>query len=68
MEKKDKIVAVKEHILIRYLGLGWVEAHHPWSYKGHTYTAIELFEHFVKLGLPLAKKWKCRLSRLSKYP
>ncbi len=42
--------------MIHYLGLGWVEAHHPWSYKGHTYTATELFEHFVKVVLPLAEK------------
>jgi hypothetical protein len=28
--KKDKIKCVKEQILIRYLGLGWEEAHHPW--------------------------------------
>jgi hypothetical protein len=27
--KKDKIECVKEQILIRYLGLGWEEAHHP---------------------------------------
>ena len=29
--KKDKIECVKEQILIRYLGLGWEEAHHLWS-------------------------------------
>ena len=54
--KKDKLAAVKEQILIRYLGLGWVEAHHAWSYMGHTYTATELLEHFVKVVLPLAEK------------
>jgi hypothetical protein len=27
--KKDNIDCMKEQILIRYLGLGWEEAHHP---------------------------------------
>ena len=42
----------------RYLGLRWVEAHHPWTNKGHTYTATELLEHFVKVVLPLAETMK----------
>ncbi len=29
--KKDQYKLVKEKILIRYLGLGWPDAHHPWS-------------------------------------
>ncbi len=29
--KKDKLECVKEQILIRYLGLGWEEAHRSWS-------------------------------------
>ena len=33
--KKDCMRSIKEQILIRYLGLGWVEAHHPWSKKSH---------------------------------
>ena len=53
--KKDRMAAVKEQILMRYLGLGWVEAHHPWSKKGHgSYSATELFDHFVTVVLPLA--------------
>ena len=27
--KKDRLKYVKDQILIRYLGLGWLEAHHP---------------------------------------
>ena len=46
---------VKEQILIRYLGLGWTEAYHPYSKAGYTYTPVELMEHFVKTVLPLAK-------------
>ena len=54
--KKDRLSSVKEQILIRYLGLGWVEAHHPWSKKGHgTYSATELIDHFVRVVLPLEK-------------
>jgi len=53
--KKARLAAVKEQILIRYLGLGWVDAHHPWSKDGHTYSATELLEHFVQVVLPLAE-------------
>ena len=49
------MAAVKEQMLSRYLGLGWVKAHHPWTNKGHTYTATELLEHFVKVVLPLTE-------------
>jgi len=57
--KKDRMAAVKEQILMRYLGLGWVEAHHPWSKKGHgSYSAAELFDHFVTVVLPLADTHK----------
>ena len=56
--KKARLEAVKEQILIRYLGLGWVEAHHPWSEKRgvsrYTFLPCELLEHFVKVVLPLA--------------
>ena len=45
--KKDKFKFVKEQILIRYLGLGWEEAYHPWSKKGHTYQPLELLEHVI---------------------
>ena len=31
--KKERLKYVKEQILIRYLGLGWEEAYHPWSKK-----------------------------------
>ena len=38
--KKDRLSSVKEQILIQYIGLGWDEAHHRRSKKGHgTYTA-----------------------------
>ena len=45
---------VKEQILMRYLGLGWVAAHHPYSKQGYVYTPEDLMEHFVKTVLPLA--------------
>ena len=49
--KCHRMKAVKEQILIRYLGLGWVEAHHPWSKANHTYSPTELLEHFVNVVL-----------------
>jgi len=51
--KKEKIECVKEQILIRYLGLGWEEAHHPWSKNKHTYTASELLKHLCEVVIPL---------------
>ena len=57
--KKDRLLAVKEQILMRYLGLGWTEAHHPWSKKGHvSYSADELFDHVINVVLPLADTHK----------
>ena len=52
--KKDKLKHVKENILIRYLGLGWVEAHHPWSRGQHTFDSDELFQHLTEVVIPLA--------------
>ena len=58
----NKLEAVKEQILIAYLGLGIEGAHHPWSEKQgtttHTFTADELFEHFVLTVLPLVNELK----------
>ncbi len=51
--KKDKLECVKEQILIRYLGLGWEEAHHPWSKNKHQYTASALLKHFCEIVIPL---------------
>ena len=48
----------KEQILIRYLGLGWEKAYHPWSKDKYTFTATELLEHLVKTVIPLAKSEK----------
>jgi hypothetical protein len=51
--KKDKIECMKEQLLIRYLGLGWEEAHHPWSKNKHQYTALELLKHLCEVVIPL---------------
>jgi hypothetical protein len=40
-------------ILNRYLGLGWEEAHHPWSKNRHQYTALEILKHFREVVIPL---------------
>jgi hypothetical protein len=40
---------LKEQILIRYVGLGWEEAYHPWSKAGYIFTPIELLEHLTKI-------------------
>ncbi len=53
--KSAKLQFVKEQILIRYLGLGWTKAYHPWSRNKHIFLPSELMEHFVKVVLPLDK-------------
>jgi hypothetical protein len=51
--KKDKIECVKKQILSRYPGLGWEEAHHPWSKNRHQYTALDLLKHLCEAVIPL---------------
>ena len=58
MNEFEKIIAysnkkkfVKEKILILHLGLGFEEAHHPWSRDRYEYSAVELLYHFVKVCL-----------------
>ena len=51
--KTQKLKAVKEQILIRFRGLGWDKAHHPWSRAGHTYSCDELFKHLIDTVIPL---------------
>ena len=40
--------------MIRHMGLGWTEAHHPYSKAGYVYTPADSMEHFEKTVLPLA--------------
>ncbi len=44
--KSAKLQFVKEQILIRYLGLGWTKAYHPWLKNKYVYSPSELMEHF----------------------
>ena len=46
---------LKEQILIRYVGLGWHEAYHPWSKGGYIYTPNELLWHFTMVAIPLQR-------------
>ena len=46
---------LKEQILIRYVGLGWEEAYHPWSKGGYIYTPNELLRHFTMVVIPLQR-------------
>ncbi len=40
-----KLQAVKEQHLIPTLGLGWEEAHHPWTKNGWAYSSQQLLDH-----------------------
>ena len=51
--KTQKLKAVKEQILIRFRGLGWDKAHHPWSRAGHTFSCDDLFKHLIDTVIPL---------------
>ena len=43
-----RLNAVKEQILIRYLGLGWEDAHHPWSSQGVVFNSQHLLKDFIE--------------------
>ena len=51
--KTVKPKAVKNQSLIRYLGLGWIEAYHAWSCNGVDYTPLHLFKFLVDVVMPL---------------
>jgi len=51
-----RLGAVKEQILIRHLGLGWVLAHRTWSGNGNTFTARRLLKHLVEVIIQLTDK------------
>ena len=44
---------VKKQILMRYLGLGWEEAHNSWSKDGVAFAATKLLEYFCKVVISL---------------
>ena len=45
---------VKEHILIRYMGLEWELAHHDWSEGGRNLSSKELYKHLVEVVITIA--------------
>ena len=50
-----RLVAVTEQILIRYLGLGWSEAHPPWSSKKKgTHSSKTLMKWLIDKVIPMA--------------
>ena len=51
-----RLRAVKDQHLIRTLGLGWEDAHHPWSKNGTVYSAQHLLDHLCQVVIPLATK------------
>ena len=47
---------MKEQHLIHTLGLGWEEAHHPWTKNGQAYSSRQLLDHLCNVVIPLATK------------
>ena len=47
------LAGVKEQILIRYLGMGWVKAHHPWSStENDEYSSKQLLKWLIDTAIP----------------
>ena len=44
---------VKEQILICFLGLGWEDAHHPWSSQEVVFNSWHLLKHLIEKVLPV---------------
>ena len=57
-----RLAAVKEQILIGYLGLGWEEAHHAWSKDGVTFISEELLKRIMSFNWQMISK--CQRSHL----
>ena len=49
-----RLAAVKEQVLIRYLGLGWELDHHAWYEGGRTFYSENFYKHLVELVIPIA--------------
>ena len=54
--KVAKLGAVNEQHLICTLGLGWMQAHHPWSKNDKVYIATHLLTNLCLVVIPLAKE------------
>ena len=51
-----RLRAVKEQHLICTIGLGWMQAHHPWSKNGKVYSTTHLLANLCLVVIPLAKE------------
>jgi len=63
-----RLNAVKEQILIRYLGLGWERAHHPWSKSGVTFSSKQLLKHLIETVIPMANELPIPVEPPIKFP
>lgn len=53
--KTEQLKCAREQILIRYIGLGWISAHHPWSKNRYQYLPTELLKHLCEVVIPLSE-------------
>ena len=63
-----RLNAVKEQILIRYLGLGWERTHHPWSKSGVTFSSKQLLKHLIETVIPMANELPIPVEPPIKFP
>ena len=48
-----RLAAVKEQIIIRYVGLGWDLSHRAWSEGGRTFSSKKPYKHLVDSVIPI---------------
>jgi hypothetical protein len=63
-----RLNAVKEQILIGYLGLGWERAHNPWSKSRVTFSSKQLLKHLIETVIPMANELPIPVEPPIKFP
>ena len=63
-----RLNAVKEQILICYLGLRCEDAHHPWSKSGVTFSSKQLLKHLIETVIPMANELTIPVEPPIKFP
>ena len=63
-----RLNAVKEQILIGYLGLGLERAHNPWSKSRVTFSSKQLLKHLIETVIPMANELSIPVEPPIKFP
>ena len=63
-----RLNAVKKQILIGYSGLGWEDAHHPWSSQGVVFNSQQLLNHLIEKVIPMTGQQEVPSEPLINFP